>query len=246
MKIFLDYLELRFRRSVEVIKLEQVNFFWGKIGAGKSSIARLIDFCLGAEIKLTPALQLEFLQATLHLEVAGHPLTIYRERGAGSVVAAWKEGSDFFEAIIPARVADGVVVPGTSIEVLSDLVFHLAGIPAPKVRKGRGSVEPSMVRLSLRDLFRFCYIDQDEIDSDFFRLDLDSDWARRTKSVDAMRFILGYHQELVAALEAELQAIHEQKLAARTAAEALGKVLEESGFSNPLEIETRVSALKIK
>lgn len=246
MKIFLNRLELRFRRSVEVIRFEHVNFFWGKIGAGKSSIARLIDFCLGAEIKLTPALQLEFLQATLYLEVAGRPLTIYRERGAGSVVAAWEEGSDFFEVIIPARVADGVVVPGTSIEVLSDLIFHLAGIPAPKVRKGRGSVEPSMVRLSLRDLFRFCYIDQDEIDSDFFRLDLDSDWARRTKSVDAMRFILGYHQELVATLEAELQNTHEQKLAARAAAEALEKVLEESGFSNPFEIETRLSALKVK
>ena len=61
MKIVLKFLELHFRKSVEIIEFERVNFFWGKIGAGKSSIARLVDYCLGADINLTPALQLEFV-----------------------------------------------------------------------------------------------------------------------------------------------------------------------------------------
>jgi hypothetical protein len=243
MKIILRFLELHFRKSVETIEFERVNFFWGKIGAGKSSIARLVDYCLGADINLTPALQLEFVQAVLSLEVEGRRLTIYRERESSNVVATWNDGDQALEVIIPARKADGVVVPGSSIEVLSDLIFHLADLPAPKVRKGRRTADPSMVRLSLRDLIRFCYIDQDEIDSDFFRLDLEGDWARRAKSVDAMRFILGYHQDQVAALEEELQALHEQKTAARAAAEALTKVLEESGFSNPLEIDARIETL---
>lgn len=243
MKIVLKFLELHFRKSVETIEFERVNYFWGKIGAGKSSIARLVDYCLGADINLTPALQLEFVQAVLSLEVEGRRLTIYRERESSNVVAAWKESDQSLEVVIPTRKAEGIVVPGSSIEVLSDLIFHLAELPAPKVRKGRRTADPSMVRLSLRDLIRFCYIDQDEIDSDFFRLDLEGDWARRAKSVDAMRFILGYHQDQVAALEAELQTLHEQKTAARAAAETLSKVLEESGFSNPLEIDTRIETL---
>jgi hypothetical protein len=243
MRIKLQLLELRFRKSIERIEFDNVNFFWGKIGAGKSSIARLIDYCLGADINLTPALQLEFVQAVLSLQVEGHRLTIYRERGSSNVVATWKEGEESLEVLIPARNADGTAVPGSTIEVLSDLVFHLADLPAPRVRKGRRTAEPSMVRLSLRDLLRFCYIDQDEIDSDFFRLDLEGDWARRAKSVDAMRFILGYHQDQVAALEADLQAIHEKKMGARAAAEALTKVLEESGFSNPAEIDVHIEML---
>jgi hypothetical protein len=243
MKIVLNFLELHFRKSVETIKFEHVNFFWGKIGAGKSSIARLVDYCLGADINLTPALQLEFVQAVLSLDIEGRRLTIYRERESSNVVAVWKEGDVALEVLIPARKADGVVVLGTSIEVLSDLIFHLADLPVPKVRKGSRTADPSMVRLSLRDLIRFCYIDQDEIDSDFFRLDIEGDWVRRAKSVDAMRFILGYHQDQVAALEAELQALHEQKMAAKAAAEALTKVLEESGFSNPIEIDARIELL---
>ncbi len=246
MRVNLKFLELHFRKSVERIEFDHVNFFWGKIGAGKSSIARLIDYCLGADINLTPALQLEFVQAVLSLEVEGRRLTIYRERGSSNVVATWKEGEESLEVLVPARKAEGIAVPGTTIEVLSDLVFHLADLPAPMVRKGRRTAEPSMVRLSLRDLLRFCYIDQDEIDSDFFRLDLEGDWVRRAKSVDAMRFILGYHQDQVAALEGDLQAIHEQKMGARAAAEALKKVLEESGFSNPAEIDARIETLNAK
>lgn len=243
MRVNLKFLELHFRKSVERLEFDHVNFFWGQIGAGKSSIARLIDYCLGADINLTPALQLEFVQAVLSLEVKGRHLTIYRERGSSNVVATWKEGEESLEVLVPARKAEGIAVPGTTIEVLSDLIFHLADLPAPMVRKGRRTAEPSMVRLSLRDLLRFCYIDQDEIDSDFFRLDLEGDWVRRAKSVDAMRFILGYHQDQVAALEGDLQAIHEQKIGARAAAEALKKVLEESGFSNPAEIDARIEML---
>lgn len=246
MRVVLRFLELHFRRSVETIEFDHVNFFWGKIGAGKSSIARLIDYCLGADINLTPALQLELVQAVLSLEVEGRRLTIYRDRESNNVVAAWNEGAESLEVLVPARKADGIAVPGTTIEVLSDLFFHLAGLPAPMVRKGRRTVEPGMVRLSLRDLFRFCYIDQDEIDSDFFRLDLEGDWVRRAKSVDAMRFILGYHQDQVAALEADLQELHEQKMGARAAAAALTKVLEESGFSNPTEIDARIEALNVR
>lgn len=243
MKVTLKFLQLHFRKSVETIDFGHVSFFWGKIGAGKSSIARLADYCLGADIQLTPALQLEFNSAELSLEVEGRGLTIYRERESSNVVASWIEGQQTMEVLLPARKADGVVVPGTSIEVLSDLVFHLAGLPAPKVRKGRHTADQRLERLSLRDLFRFCYLDQDGIDSDFFRLDGEGDWIRRAKSVDAMRFVLGYHQEQVAALESKLQDIHEQKVAAKAAAEALTKVLEEAGFSNPVEIDARVEAL---
>jgi len=245
MRIALHSLELHFRRSVETLKFGHINFFWGKIGAGKTSIAKLIDYCLGADIQLTPALQLEFNSATLRLSIEGRPIAIYRERESSNVVATWRElgsESEMLEVLLPARKAAGVVVPDTGIQVLSDLVFHLAGLPAPRVRKGRGTSEERLERLSLRDLFRYCYVDQDDIDSDFFRLDSEGDYARRAKSIDAMRFVLGYHQDVVAQMEAELQELHEQKLAAKVAAETLTKALEESGFSNPAEIDAQIEA----
>jgi len=244
MRLTLKSLELRFRRSVETHDFGNVNFYWGSIGAGKSSIAKLIDYCFGADIQLTPALQLELNSAELRAEVEGQAIAIYRERESSNVAVAWQDGDHALEVLVPARRANGIVVPGTDIEVLSDVLFHLARIPAPRVRKGRRTSEERLERLSFRDLFRFCYIDQDNIDSDFFKLDDEADFARRTKSVDAMRFVLGYHQDRVAQLESDLQQIHERKLAAKAAAEALNKVLEEAGFANPSEIDSRIESIR--
>lgn len=58
MKIHFHRLLLNCRQSIEEIELSaQVSFFHGKISAGKSSIVRLIDFCLGGGLERTPALR---------------------------------------------------------------------------------------------------------------------------------------------------------------------------------------------
>jgi len=51
MKFRLLKLHLGLRRSTEVIDFPEVSYFYGPIGSGKSSIARLIDFCLGANVE---------------------------------------------------------------------------------------------------------------------------------------------------------------------------------------------------
>ena len=170
------------------------------MGAGKSSIARLVDFCLGGDLELTPALQSEFVGATLTLRVLDHPLTLHRDRGAHQIRAQWNQGSDVLDVVVPARVGAGEVLPGTDIEVVSDLFFHLAGVTPPKVRRSKTREDSELERLSLRDLLWYCYLDQDTLDSEFFHLDASADPFRRNKSRDVLRFIIGFHQERVAAL----------------------------------------------
>jgi hypothetical protein len=77
-------------------------------------------------------------------------------------------------------------------------------------------------RLSFRDLFRFCYLDQEGLDNVFFRLDLDN-YAIRAKSVNASRYVLGYRTEQVAELKSRLQEVREQRLGLLSGAEALAR-----------------------
>lgn len=244
MNIYLKSLRLQFTRSTEIIDFDRLNFFWGQIGAGKSSIARLIDYCFGGNVEWTYALQTEFVEAALSMEIGGRELTIYRQRGSTSVVATWMEGEEVTQAVVPARRPEGGVVPDTPVEVVSDLLFHLADLPIPLVRKGRRDGAQRMERLSFRDIYPFCYLDQDHIDSDFFRLETTVDYYRRAKSVDAMRLLLGYHQDRVAAVEAELQELHDRRLASKAAAQALEKVLKDAGFESAMEIDQRVERLR--
>ncbi|QJP98682.1 hypothetical protein C798_00080 [Herbaspirillum rubrisubalbicans Os34] len=243
MRLELDRLVLDFRRSQEVINFPRVSYFYGKIGSGKSSIARLIDYCLGGDIELTPALQKEFVAATLDLKVNDISLTLRRDRGATRIIAGWREGDSLLEVSLPASRADGVVIPNTEVEVVSDLIFYLAKVTPPKVRRRKGAPEEHLARLSLRDLFVFCYLDQKTMDNSLFKLDSEN-FAIQRKSVDAIRYLLGYHQERVAELETRLQSLREQHLARKAGAEALSTALKEAGFEDMVGLELLIDQAK--
>src|SRR5215470_11615173 len=108
-----------------------------QMGAGKTSIARLIDYCLGGDIELSPALQGEFVSARLSLSLANGDLTIERPRDSDRVICSWGEGDSAHQVSIPSRSAEGEVIPNTGVEVLSDLIFWLSVIVPPRVRKSK-------------------------------------------------------------------------------------------------------------
>ena len=243
MKLNIKKLHIELKRSTEVIEFPAISYFYGPIGSGKSSIARLIDYCLGANVEWPWALQQEFISAALELRLNDTDLTLHRPRDSGSVVASWSVGDEILQLSIPARVANGEVLPGTNVEVLSDLIFYLASVTPPKVRRRKGTSEEHLERLSFRDLFRFCYLDQEGMDNSLFKLNSDN-YASQRKSVDTLRYLLGYQQEKMAELESQLQKIREDRLARQAGAEALAKALIDAGFDDMIAIDIRIEEVK--
>jgi uncharacterized Zn finger protein (UPF0148 family) len=242
MKFRLRELKLEFRKSTEVIPFVSFNYFHGQMGAGKSSIARLIDFCLGGKLDLSPALQSEFISAALLAEINETQLSIERERGSNQCRVQWQIQGELIGLLIPCREANGVVLPNTEVENLSDLIFYLANTRPPRVRKSKVRDDSELVRLSFRDLFWYCYLDQDTIDSDFFNLD-SSNFAVRLKSRDVLRFLIGFHQEEVAELEMTIEELRIKRAGLTESARALDTGLKEAELGSRSEIGNRMSQL---
>jgi len=240
MKLAFSTLTLELKKQAVNIELSGFRYFYGPIGSGKSSIGRLVDYCLGGSVDWTPALQKEFVSATVELAINGAEISLRRDRDAAKVVATWQSGGQCLQVAIPAKKAEDEVIPGTGVEVLSDLLFFLAKEEPPKVRRRKGRVDERLERLSFRDLYRFCYLDQQGMDSDFFRLNSDN-YPVKQKSVDAIRYILGYHSENVAELEARLQADREMRIGLQIGANALTKGLREAGFPDAETIEAKIA-----
>lgn len=238
MKLQLDKLELTCRKATEVIDFERINYFYGEMGAGKSTIARLIDYCLGSrQLVMTPALQSEFVTVALDIVVGDTDLRLERERDSGQVLATW----GVQQVVIPIRSANGPVISDTKVEVLSDLIFHLNGSKPPRVRKSQHNEDSALERLSLRDLLWYCYLDQDSMDSSFFNLDREAENFRRLKSRNVLRSILGVHQEKVAELEEILEQVRRERQRDIDSANALDESLEDAQFSNLEDIISRSS-----
>lgn len=243
MNVRLTHLELTCKRAVVTIPFDDFSYFYGEMGAGKSTIARLIDYCLGGGLDMTPALQSEFVSVALELTINDTLLRLERAANANRVLAAWGTGDEAQQLIVPARVAGGVLIPDTAVEVLSDLLFYLAGVKPPKVRRSKLKDDSDLERLSFRDLFWYCYLDQDSIDSSFFHLDNGADFSRRLKSRTVLGFLLGYNQQRVAELEAEIDDVRSDRVAASEAAETLERSLKEAGVQSDLDIGQRLQAL---
>jgi len=89
LEFHLTSLVLAFKKETVTIPFTEVSYFWGQMGAGKTSIARLIDYCLGGSMELSPALQSEFVSATLNLKLQKGDLQLERPREANLIVAQW-------------------------------------------------------------------------------------------------------------------------------------------------------------
>ena len=191
MRLRLKRLVLTCKKLVVDVPFKDFNYFYGEMGAGKSTIVRLVDYCLGGGIEMTPALQSEFVAAAIEVKVNDHSLRLERACGSNQVLAAWGEGDDAQQLNLPVRRAGGIVLAGTHVEVLSDLLFHLAGFEPPRVRRSQVDDESELQRLSFRDLYWYCYLDQDSIDSSFFHLDSGAEWTKRLKSRTVLGFLTG-------------------------------------------------------
>lgn len=238
-------LSLTFHYSKEEIAFNNITYFFGKMGAGKSSIARLIDYCLGGSLNLSPALQSEFVSATLFMVINGKEVSVERTRDSDQVHCSWGELDEVFDIVLPTRDADGIKIPDTEVEVLSDFIFWLAGLAIPRVRKSKTRENSQLERLSIRDLLWYCYLDQDSFDNDFFHLGEDTNPFKRLKSRDVLRFILGFHQEEVAALESELQRLHLLKIQYAETAKSLKEALSEVNIGSEKDIQLNINELTL-
>lgn len=217
MKIQLRHLIVRTRQTVEKISFsEAVTFLHGPVSTGKSTVARLVDYCLGGHLENTPALQQEFIAAELALVLGRYECKI--ERAADDtqgVRLTWSGPSGDIGSInAPLHPQENSLLDGKEIYNLSDIIFHLCGVSPIKVRQRSRDPDSPLIRLSFRDIWWYCYLDQTHLDSSFFRLD---DPFRGRKSQDAMRFFTGLHSERLSQFEDELMTTIDEQRSKREA-----------------------------
>lgn len=238
MKIKFLTLALQCRQSREVINFSsQISYFHGQISAGKSSIMRLIDYCLGGRLERTPAISKELVSVELTAQI-GDYVTLF-ERDAQStnhVQVTWQKSKDQTASVLaPIDINTQTAEPiwEGNVYNLSDLLFYLSNLTPIKVRKSKHQEDSPLVRLSFRDIMWYSYLDQDHLDSSFYRLE---DPSRQYKSRDAMRFITGFYTERMSLLETELDEVATNRFAKIDAANQVRGFLKDFGFGVEMDV----------
>jgi hypothetical protein len=241
MKIQLNHLSVRTRTTTERVDFSKtVTFLYGPVGTGKSTVARLVDYCFGGHLERTPAIQQEFISVTLTAQLGDYECVF--ERGAEDIEVVrvtWARGEgDFGSANAPLSAGETPLLE-TQVYNLSDLLFHLCGVEPIKVPKRTRDPDSPMIRLSFRDIWWYCYLDQTHLDSSFFRLE---DPFRGRKSQDAMRFFTGLHSEALSQLQAALYRALTEQHGAREAVAQIRGFMTRFDFGSELELGAQIEA----
>ena len=235
MKMKFTNLTLQCKKSRENIKFSpHVSFFHGKISSGKSSIARLIDFCLGGHLERVPALEQELVSVQLTAYIGDYEVLFEREaQGSNQVQVAWRDEKGSSGNVLIPIVASKTPIWGDNIYNLSDLIFYLGGLSPVKIPRSIQETESEMVRLSFRDIMWYCYMEQEYLDSSFFWLDTP---MKERKSRYVMRFIVGEYTERLNEFETELKSVIEHKMKKEEEIIQLQSFLNKFGYSSESHI----------
>lgn len=237
-----ESLLLQTRKERILIDLShQISFFHGQIGSGKSSLVRLIDFMLGGNLEFTPAIKQELIASTLNLNIGANSVVLERQVDSTNIRVTWSNQNKESATVLAPKSPTEKPIWNENIFNFNDLIFFLLGMSPPTALKSKIQEETSMIRVSLRDFMWYCYLDQDHLDSSFYRLE---DTFKRNKSKDVMRYVVGYHSEKLSQLQRDRINAREERINAISNIKNLNNLLEKFEFESADEIEDMINSDK--
>jgi hypothetical protein len=237
MKMSIIELILQCRKSKEVIQFSpQLSFFYGEMASGKSTIVRLVDFCLGGKLERTPAIREELISVRLSTIINGKEVLFEREAvGSTHIKIAWKTDEGIIEGLLAPVEAGPAPIMGENIFNVSDLILYFLGLPPFKVPLGE-----NIVRLSFRDIMWYCYLKQDYLVSNFYNL---GDYVNRDKiekSRFVLRLIVGLFDERQNELDGKLHNIKELRKKRFQEIDNIRSFLKKFGYSSEEQITAEI------
>lgn len=96
MKLLMESLVVLCKQSEERVRFgDRLSFFHGEMSTGKSTIAELIDYCLGGSLQKTPAIQSELVGVQLQALAGDTALLIERNpKTITSVEVSWQRNGE--------------------------------------------------------------------------------------------------------------------------------------------------------
>lgn len=163
--IRIDRVVLVGRRKNYVIPLKSgLNIIYGDSATGKSSVLECINYLFGSS-KLVFDEEIEYAVRCVMMQVELDNTIYVIKRDifdAAADVEVYTSTIDSISGVFPRKYSPSYGKPGVD-GYLSDFYFSALGMPIVSMRQAPTKDDSSLVRLSFRDVFKFCYLKQDDV-----------------------------------------------------------------------------------
>ncbi|MGG0240764.1 hypothetical protein [Bacillus rhizoplanae] len=228
------------RKNYTVNFNDGLNIIYGDSDTGKSSILNLIDYLLGAkEVQMYEEIEKSGKYALLQVKLNNKVYTIKRDIfNPSEYIEVYHATIEDMDNVFPKLYGHNYSKEGPA-GFFSDFLLQSLNLPLIKVRKAPTKQDSELSRLSFRDLFKFCYIDQDVVGSRYL-LDIQN-YAVATKNRQTFKFIFNLLDTQISELQQEIQLKVKNQKKLNEQYHIVSSFLREAQFQTAYELEDLVS-----
>ncbi|EIV5418955.1 AAA family ATPase [Klebsiella aerogenes] len=192
------------RKNYVIPFYQGLNVIYGDSDTGKSSILEFINYLLGASsIDLADEIKTSVNYAALEIVINDTVFTIVRDiYDHKKSIEVYRCGFDDIKKHFPRKFAPNYTPTSNVDGIFSEFLLDNLNFPKIEIKVSPSKANSQMRRLSFRNIYKFVYVNQDDIGSKSF-LQL-TDMSRYVFTKEVFKYMFNVLDESIARLQSEI------------------------------------------
>ena len=232
-----------YRKNYQLTFEEGVNIIYGDSATGKSSVLELINYLLGSS-KFIYDEEIETSVKYAALEVELNRVTYSIKRDIfypNRQIEVYASDFSSIAEIFPKKYSPNYSSEGDD-GFFSDFLLGSLNLPVLKVREAPSQFDSPMVRLSFRDIFKYCYLKQDDVGSK--QLLNVANGALYSKNKQTFRYIFNLLDSSITELEQDIYNVNTKKTELERKYKSVSEFLRETQIDTAINLSDRSAELQ--
>jgi hypothetical protein len=231
------------RKNYTVPFYPGVNIIYGDADTGKSSILRIVYYLLGGkQSKLDHEIASSVKYAVLEIKINGVPYCIIRDLyNSSKDVEVYSCIYENLKDNFPKKYVSSVSKSTIEKKSLSDFLLEELNFPIVKIKQAPTKDNSDTARLSFLDLFKYMYMDQDDVGSTHM-LNIGNPVVE-VKNREVLKYIFNVLDTNISDLEVEIANRSKEKSDAENQFKIISKFLSEIEFDKTEKIDEEISKI---
>lgn len=220
------------RKNYSIPFYSGVNIIYGDSDTGKSTILEFINYLLGSSgIELADEVTTSVEYAALEIEMNGVPYTIKRNIfDASDLIEVYPCIFNEVGSFFPKKYAPNFKIDSAPDGFFSDFIMDGLGFPKVQIKVAPTKVDSSVKRLGFRSLFKYAYLNQDDVGSKSF-LDITNP-AKAVSNRETFKYIFNVLDSSITELDAEISKKHSEGAQVLQKYKSISEFLRETGYES--------------
>lgn len=233
-----------YRKNYVIPFKEGINIIHGDADTGKSSILRLIHYLLGGSVikldeEITSSVNYAVLEVVINDNVYCISRDIYNStRDIEVYSCAYSEIKDNF----PEKYKSSVSKSSIENKSLSDFLIDTLGFPTVRLKQSPSKDNSETARLSFQDLFKYMYLNQDDVGSSHM-LNL-GNYVLETKNREVFKYIFNILDTNISELQVDISNKTKEVSSLIMKHVAVGEFFTQTDFRNSEDLNNEIEDIE--